>query len=48
MQNPGLDEAQAEIKTARRDTNNRRYADDIPRKWNIFLNKSNKIYTKSL
>ena len=28
MWNAGLDEAQAEIKTARRNTNNLRYADD--------------------
>ena len=28
MQNPGLDESQAEIKIARRNTNNLRYADD--------------------
>ena len=28
MQNAGLDEAQAEIKTARRNINNLRYADD--------------------
>ena len=28
MRNAGLDEAEAEIKTARRDTNNLRYADD--------------------
>ena len=28
MQNPGLDEAQAEIKIARRNINNLRYADD--------------------
>ena len=28
MQNAGLDEAQAWIKTARRNTNNLRYADD--------------------
>ena len=48
MRNAGLDEAQAGIKIARRDINNLRYADDSPRKWNIFLNKSNKIYTKSL
>ena len=29
MQNPGLDEAQAGIKIARRNINNLRYADDI-------------------
>ena len=29
MQNAGLDEAQAGIKTARRNNNNLRYADDI-------------------
>ena len=29
MRNAGLDEAQAGIKTARRNINNRRYADDI-------------------
>ena len=29
MRNAGLDEAQAGIKTARRNTNNLRYADDI-------------------
>ena len=29
MRNPGLDEAQARIKTARRNINNLRYADDI-------------------
>ena len=29
MQNTGLDEAQAGIKTARRNINNLRYADDI-------------------
>ena len=28
MRNPGLDEAQAEIKIARRNINNLRYADD--------------------
>ena len=28
MRNPGLDEAQAVIKTARRNINNLRYADD--------------------
>ena len=28
MQNPGLDEAQAGIKTARKNINNLRYADD--------------------
>ena len=28
MRNAGLDEAEAEIKTARRDTNNLRYAND--------------------
>jgi len=28
MQNPGLDESQAGIKIARRNTNNLRYADD--------------------
>ena len=29
MRNAGLDEAQAEVKTARRSINNLRYADDI-------------------
>ena len=29
MQNPGLDESQAEIKSAGRNINNLRYADDI-------------------
>ena len=29
MRNPGLDETQAEIKIARRNINNLRYADDI-------------------
>ena len=29
MRNPGLDDAQARIKTARRNINNLRYADDI-------------------
>ena len=29
MQNDGLDEAQAGIKIARRNTNNRRYTDDM-------------------
>ena len=35
MQNAGLDESQAGIKTARRNINNLRYADDTPtgRKW---------------
>ena len=31
MQNAGLDESQAGIKTARRDINNLRYANDITR-----------------
>ena len=44
MRNAGLGEAQAGIKIARRNINNLRYADDTPRRWNIFLNKSNKIY----
>ena len=43
-QNARLDEVQAGTKTAGRNINNLRYADDTPRKWNIFLNKSNKIY----
>ena len=30
MQNAGLDESQAGIKTARRNSNNLRYADDTP------------------
>ena len=30
MRNAGLDEAQAEIKIARRNINNLRYTDDIP------------------
>ena len=30
MRNPGLDEAQAGIKIARRNSNNLRYADDTP------------------
>ena len=33
MQNPGLDEAQAGIKIARRNINNLRYADDTPAPW---------------
>ena len=44
IRNVEMDEALAGIKIARRNINNLRYADDTPRKWNIFLNKSNKIY----
>ena len=33
MQHAGLDEAQAGIKTARRNINNLRYADDTPPLW---------------
>ena len=42
MRNAGLDEAQAAIKTARRNINNLRYADDIT------LNAENKEELKSL
>ena len=33
MRNAGLEEAQAGIKTARRNINNLRYADDTPPLW---------------
>ena len=41
MQNAGLDEAQARIKTTGRNINNLRYADDITlKKWYHFLKKN--------